>query len=224
MPDAGANPTADAMLKALETLSEALVLTAANRNGWTPATAKGTFRDMKRRRNRESSHLARARTHARAKLHLVRGPEEQLEDSLARRPAQLDARVQRAVRAMHDNMQHRWTVALLARHAGMSRPAFARRFREELGSSPLRYLARRRMQRAAELLGTTDASLAQVAEWVGYDSEFAFNRAFKRHLGVAPGIFRRSAKSFTMPTLVRSRASTLGSSLMPIASVLRSAA
>jgi AraC-like DNA-binding protein len=68
---------------------------------------------------------------------------------------------------------------------------FAREFQRALGLSPMRYLTQRRMQAAAALLLGSDATLAEVARRVGYESEYAFNRAFKRHFQVPPGIYRQ---------------------------------
>ncbi len=94
---------------------------------------------------------------------------------------------------MKGDLAAAWTVTSLARRVGLSRPAFARRFRESEGTSPKRYLAALRLDEAARLLRVTDAGLAQVAVRVGYSSEFAFNRAFKRRHGWAPGGYRRGA-------------------------------
>lgn len=105
------------------------------------------------------------------------------------RPA--DPAVQKALSLMRAELAGRWTVTRLARRVGLSRPVFARRFVAETGVSPLRYLTQRRMERAAELLETSSLGLADIARTVGYESEFAFNRAFKRHHRVAPGAFRR---------------------------------
>jgi len=106
-------------------------------------------------------------------------------------PRAPDSRIQRALELMHTRPEHRWTVQSLAKAAGLSRTAFARRFTAALGASPLRYLTELRLRRAAELLTTSDGSLAEIAAEVGYDSEFAFSRAFKRYTGKAPGLFRR---------------------------------
>jgi AraC-like DNA-binding protein len=106
-----------------------------------------------------------------------------------------DRRIARALQRMRDDPAERWTVAALAKTAGLSRAAFARRFLSEVGVPPLRYLADLRMRRAAELLAEGDEPLASVAAAVGYDSEFAFSRAFKRHTGEAPGVFRRRSRS-----------------------------
>ncbi|WP_437572949.1 AraC family transcriptional regulator [Sorangium sp. So ce887] len=106
-----------------------------------------------------------------------------------------DRRVARVLRLMQEKPAERWTLEALAKAAGLSRAALARRFLAELGVPPLRYLAELRMQRAAELLAEGDGSLAAVAAEVGYDSEFAFSRAFKRRTGEAPGAFRRRSRS-----------------------------
>lgn len=101
-----------------------------------------------------------------------------------------DPRLSRALSAMHAEPAQRWTVATLAEVAGMSRPAFARRFKAHVGASPLDYLTHVRLGRAARILGETDAGLAEVAARVGYASEFAFSRAFKRRTGRAPSTVR----------------------------------
>ena len=88
----------------------------------------------------------------------------------------------------------RWTVARLAKIAGMSRAAFARRFAQEVGAPPLRHVAEVRMRRAAALLAGTDAALAAVAVDVGYANEFALSRAFRRWLGEPPGVYRRRVR------------------------------
>jgi transcriptional regulator GlxA family with amidase domain len=102
-----------------------------------------------------------------------------------------DTQVRKAVDLMLGALDARWTVTQLGRKVGLSRAAFARRFVESTGVSPRRFLARARLRRAAELLQSTDWGLARVGAAVGYDSEFAFNRAFKRAYRVAPGAFRR---------------------------------
>jgi AraC-like DNA-binding protein len=103
----------------------------------------------------------------------------------------LDRKVARALNLLQAEPAKRWTVERLARAVGLSRAAFARRFAAVSGRSPLRYLTELRLALAANLLETTDDSLAELALRVGYTSEFAFSRAFKRNHGVAPGSFRR---------------------------------
>ena len=102
-----------------------------------------------------------------------------------------DARVERALELLNRDISKRWTVDLLARAVGLSRPAFARQFLRVLGLSPMRYLTQRRMQEAAALLLGSDAALAEIARHVGYRSEFAFNRAFKKQYRVPPGVYRQ---------------------------------
>jgi AraC-like DNA-binding protein len=80
---------------------------------------------------------------------------------------------------------------LAAKAVGLSRAAFARRFARALGVSPIAYLAELRLARAAQRLSECDHSLAEVATEVGYESEFAFSRAFKRRYGVPPAAYRR---------------------------------
>jgi len=103
-----------------------------------------------------------------------------------------DPHIGAALYSMHKRIEHPWTVASLASEAGMSRSAFALRFKELMGESPLEYLTRWRMYRGSDLLRESDRKLADVAQAVGYDSDGAFHRAFKRVLGMAPGEYRRS--------------------------------
>ncbi len=103
--------------------------------------------------------------------------------------------VQRAQRLMREDVAAPWTVSALARKVAVSRPVLAQKFRARTGTSPMRWLTDLRMQEAAALLSSSDGSLAQIAHAVGYRSEFAFNRAFKRHHGVSPGRYRRGAQA-----------------------------
>ena len=107
----------------------------------------------------------------------------------SRAPA--DRQISQTLHSIHENFQKPWTVAALASTAGMSRSAFAARFKVVVGEAPLEYLTRWRMRKASQLLRGEDHKLAEVATLVGYDSEGAFSNAFKRILGVAPGAYRR---------------------------------
>ena len=91
---------------------------------------------------------------------------------------------------LHAEPAERWTVSRLARRVAVSRSILAERFTQALGVSPMRYLGQWRLQIAADLLRTTRLSLANVAGRVGYDSDAAFSRAFKRGLGVSPAAWR----------------------------------
>jgi len=104
-----------------------------------------------------------------------------------------DRRIGAALNLLHKNVAQRLTVETLAAAAGMSRSGFALRFKEKVGQSPLDYLTRWRMFRAGQLLRHTDTPLVEVAGRVGYESEAAFNKAFKRSTGAAPGAYRRAA-------------------------------
>ncbi len=99
--------------------------------------------------------------------------------------------VARALALLHGDITRRWTVDDLGREVGLSRSALADRFIRMIGVPPMHYLANWRMQIATQKLRNTSASLAQVAEIVGYDSEAAFSRAFKKVSGVAPATWRR---------------------------------
>lgn len=103
-----------------------------------------------------------------------------------------DRFVGRALSMLHAQPAHVWTVNELARKVGLSRSALAQRFSDFLGQPPMQYLARWRLQIAAQQLRDGEKSLADVAENVGYDSEAAFNRAFKREFGMPPASWRRS--------------------------------
>ncbi|WP_437687895.1 cupin domain-containing protein [Sorangium sp. So ce176] len=96
---------------------------------------------------------------------------------------------------MHAEPERDWSVSELARRSGTSRATLARRFAAEVGIAPHAYLTRLRMQEAAVRLRESDDGLASIAARVGYDSEFAFNRAFRRAMGVPPGQYRRQARS-----------------------------
>ena len=102
-----------------------------------------------------------------------------------------DPQVGAALRIMHGRPADPWTPDRLARDVGMSRSSFADRFAAYVGIPPMQYLGRWRLQLAARMLETRTVSVGQAAAAVGYQSEAAFNRAFKRVLGQAPGVWRR---------------------------------
>lgn len=102
-----------------------------------------------------------------------------------------DARLKRALDAMHREPGREWTVAALAEVALLSRTAFAERFAEVLEETPYQYLTRWRMTQALKLLRDPRLSVAQIAERLGYQTEAAFRRGFKRVHGYGPGSVRR---------------------------------
>jgi AraC-like DNA-binding protein len=101
-----------------------------------------------------------------------------------------DPQIGTAVHLIHTQPEEAWTVERLAAEVGYSRSAFAARFRELVGESPMAYVTRTRLALAATLLQRTSLSIAEVARRAGYSSQASFARAFKRAFGVAPGAYR----------------------------------
>jgi AraC-like DNA-binding protein len=97
------------------------------------------------------------------------------------------------LRQMHANVRANWTVAELAKVAGMSRSAFAARFGQVLGCGPFEYLARWRMALAKDALMRGTKTLDGIADEIGYESASAFSTAFRKRLGVSPGRFARTS-------------------------------
>ena len=104
-----------------------------------------------------------------------------------------DKQVGRALAAIHRSPEENWTVQSLAREVGMSRSGFSARFSQLVGDSAKRYLTQWRMQLARAQLQQTSDSLAVLANRLGYQSEAAFCRAFKREFGVPPGSLRQNS-------------------------------
>jgi AraC-like DNA-binding protein len=105
-----------------------------------------------------------------------------------------DPVVGRALQLLHSRHQEPWTAESLAREVGLSRSAFADRFTTLVGQPPMQYLTQWRMQVAARRLREGQGSIAQIAFEVGYESEGAFNRAFKRQFEMPPAAWRRQAR------------------------------
>jgi len=105
-----------------------------------------------------------------------------------------DRHVGRALALLHERPAHRWTVDQLAKEVGLSRSALSERFAELIGTPPMQYLTRWRTSLAARQLKETQASILRIAGDVGYESEAAFNRAFKREFGLPPAAWRRRAR------------------------------
>lgn len=98
-----------------------------------------------------------------------------------------------AIASMHNDPGYPWTLQLLAERAGMSRSVFALRFRETVGAAPMEYLTRWRMLLAAERLKNSSDGLSAIAQSLGYESESAFGKAFRRVMGCSPRQYARSA-------------------------------
>ena len=106
-----------------------------------------------------------------------------------------DPVVGKSLGLLHSRVAHPWTIADLADHVGISRSALVERFTRYLSEPPMTYLTRWRLQLAARSLERTSRGVADIAADVGYESEAAFNRAFKREFGQPPGRYRSEHKS-----------------------------
>jgi AraC-like DNA-binding protein len=105
-----------------------------------------------------------------------------------------DPQIGQVLASIHRQPEQHWTVDALARRVGLSRSALAAKFTRLVGRPPLHYLAEVRLTKAAALLRTQPATLLEVARSVGYESEVALSKAFKRRFGVAPGAYRRGGR------------------------------
>ncbi len=106
-----------------------------------------------------------------------------------------DPIIGKSLMLLHSRTAHPWTIAELATEVGSSRSAFVERFSRYLAEPPMAYLMRWRLQLAARALGSTSRGVADIAEEVGYESEAAFNRAFKREFGSPPARYRRDQRA-----------------------------
>ncbi len=104
-----------------------------------------------------------------------------------------DKQISRALQHLHNNPNIAWTLEKIAGNVGMSRAAFAKRFKDLVGQPMFEYLTMLRIQRAKELLLETKLPLYEVANRVGYESDLAFTKTFKKHTGTTPTRFRKQA-------------------------------
>ena len=106
-----------------------------------------------------------------------------------------DPIIGKSLMLLHSRTQHPWTIAELAKEVGLSRSSLVQRFTKYLSEPPMAYLIRWRMQLAARALASTSRGVAEIAEDVGYESEAAFNRAFKREFGSPPARYRNEHRN-----------------------------
>jgi AraC-like DNA-binding protein len=104
-----------------------------------------------------------------------------------------DPSVGKALRLLHESPMRPWTVDLLAHDVAISRSGLAQRFTRLLGESPMKYLSEWRIHLAKQMLRDRDDNIQNIAERIGYESQFAFNRAFKKATGSPPAVWRRAA-------------------------------
>jgi AraC-like DNA-binding protein len=130
------------------------------------------------------------------RLHL----EEGLRNGVGWLFALADPQMNAAITCMHSDPGHPWTLQELAGHVGMSRSIFAQRFKETVGESPIHYLTRWRMRLAADRLANTRDSISQIAQSLGYVSESAFSKAFRRCMACSPSQFSRNTGPSPRPS------------------------
>jgi AraC-like DNA-binding protein len=109
-----------------------------------------------------------------------------------------DKQMRAAMTAIHDDPAHAWTLEELGSRAGMSRSKFAFKFKERVGTSPMEYLTRWRMLRAADRLVNSSESISDISIAVGYESESAFGAAFKKAMGSSPRQYCRARAAYSL--------------------------
>jgi AraC-like DNA-binding protein len=142
-----------------------------------------------------AQHLAHMMLVQALRLHLAEGSRGSVGWFFALSDEQMSA----AINAMHDDPAHHWTLQELGERAGMSRSAFAVKFKETAGETPMEYLTRWRMLLAGDRLANSSDPISVIALSLGYASESAFSTTFKRVLGCTPRQYSRYRKSTPFP-------------------------
>jgi len=142
-----------------------------------------------------AQHLAHMMLVQAIRLHVEGGSQDGIGWLFALADKQLSA----AMEAMHGDPARRWTLQMLAERAGMSRTIFASRFKEKVGSSVMEYLARWRMLLAGDKLTHSRSSISSIALELGYESESAFSKAFRRVMGCSPRQYSRGHNGASLP-------------------------
>ncbi len=150
---------------------------------WCLAQLMAELRDGRPGAMLAARHLAHLMLLQAFRLHLLR----QASGRVGLLYALADPYLSKAIGAMHADPAHRWTLVELAKEAGLSRSIFARRFRKQVGETPIGYLAIWRMVLARERLASGREPLVRIANALGYESENAFSTAFRRIIGCSPG-------------------------------------
>lgn len=158
-------------------------------DGWLSSLIKAIMKESRKQRVGADSVLSRLSELI--FIEVVRCYMESLpSDATGWLAALADRHVGRAIRLLHSDPKRPWTLEILAREVGVSRTVLVNRFTERIGIAPMTYLCNWRMQIAAGMLAAGGATIAKIASQVGYDSEAAFSRKFKRCTGVSPGAWR----------------------------------
>ena len=144
-----------------------------------------------------AQHLAYMMLVQALRLHLAEG----LKSGVGWLFALADKQMSAAITAMHDDPAHRWTLQELAQVAGMSRSIFAQKFKDTVGEPPMEYLVRWRMTLAADKLVNSSDPISVIALSLGYESESAFGKAFKRVMGCSPRQHNRESRLALPPAI-----------------------
>lgn len=163
-------------------------------SGWLSSLIKTTMTESRRKRVGAGSVLSRLSELI--FIEVVRSYMESLPDNAGGWLAALgDRHIGRAIQVLHDDPARSWTLDALARVVGVSRTVLVNRFTAHVGVAPMTYLSNWRMQIAAGMLAGSSATISSVAADVGYESEAAFSRTFKRCTGMSPGAWRKRNSS-----------------------------
>lgn len=177
----------------IDALPRLLHLSTGQLGGWVAPMLHQAVAESRERRPGAEAVLARVSEMIfvdAARRHLESLPE----NSSGWLAALRDRHVGRAIGLLHERPAEAWTIDELGRQVGLSRSALHERFVAMVGQPPMQYLANWRMQRGAALLREGSATVATIAQEVGYDSEAAFARAFKRLVGQPPAAWRRAQR------------------------------
>jgi AraC-like DNA-binding protein len=153
-----------------------------------------------------AQHLAYMMLVQALRLHLAEG----LKGGVGWLFALADKQMSAAITAMHDDPAHRWTLQQLAQIAGMSRSTFAQKFKDTVGEPPMEYLVRWRMTLAGDKLANSSDPISVIALSLGYESESAFGKAFKRVMGCSPRQYGRDRSPRSQPRTNNALSTSVG--------------
>lgn len=182
------SPHAEVLLRTLPPLMLVETFGDRARLRWSIDLMMEEFREARPGSDLMAQHLAHMMLVQALRLYLS----ARSHDDIGWFAALADPQMSAALAAVHADPAHPWTVQELAALTGMSRSTFAERFRARAGETPIAYLTRWRMMLAGEKLRHGDDTIARIASSLGYESEHAFNTAFKRVMGMPPRRYARS--------------------------------
>lgn len=162
---------------------------------WSVERMRQELREQRPGSSLIAQHLAHMMLVQALRLHLEEGPS----DGVGWFSALADRQIGAAITAIHADPAHRWTLQALAARAGMSRSAFALKFKATVGETAMDYVSRWRMMLAADRLENTGDPVSAIALSLGYESESAFSTAFKRVMGCSPRQYGRGSPAASRP-------------------------